>query len=305
MTISRPAPVEFRMAQFAGLAGLVVLRDGPFALTGKLSTPLDGLCVPLRSAKCLDEVNANPRIAAVITTGEIADGLDARLAVGLADRPDEAHAEIHARCAEVRAAELKAQPNAIDPSADIDSAANIAGSGVEIGPRCRIGPGVTIMPGVTIESDCVLHPGVTLGVPGFNTGIIGGRRRIIPQLGGVRLRPYVELLANVCVARALFGGETTLGEETVVDNLVYIAHDAQIGRRVQICALVNILGRVEIGAEAYIGPSSVVVNGARIGEKAKVSIGAVVTRDVPAGATVSGNFAISHDRFLTHLRSIR
>ena len=62
---------------------------------------------------------------------------------------------------------------------------------------------------------------------------------------------------------------------------------------------------VEIGDEAYIGPSSVIINGARIGEKAKVSIGAVVTRDVPAGETVSGNFAIPHDRFLTHLRAVR
>ena len=44
---------------------------------------------------------------------------------------------------------------------------------------------------------------------------------------------------------------------------------------------------------------------ARIGEKAKVSIGAVVTRDVPSGTTVSGNFAIPHDRFLNHLRSVR
>jgi hypothetical protein len=30
-----------------------------------------------------------------------------------------------------------------------------------------------------------------------------------------------------------------------------------------------------------------------------------VTRDVEAGAIVSGNFAIEHDRFLSHLRSIR
>lgn len=305
MTLSSGQAADFRMAQFAGLAGLTVLRDGPFLLTGKLSTPLDGLCVPLRSAKYLDEVNGNPRVAAVITTREIAEGLDQRLAVGLADQPDEAHAEIHARCAEVRDGELKARPNAIDGSAVIDPAANIGGYGVEIGPRCRIGPGVTILPGVRIEGDCVLHPGVTLGVPGFNTGIIGGRQRVIPQLGGVRLKSHVELLANVCVARALFGGETSLGEETVVDNLVYIAHDVQIGRRVQVCALVNILGRVEIGDEAYIGPSSVIVNGARVGEKAKVSIGAVVTQDVPPGAKVSGNFAIPHDRFLAHLRSVR
>lgn len=294
-----------RLSAFEGLSGLKVLRDGPFALTGKLSTPLDDLCVPLRSAKFLDEVNANPRVAAVITTPEIADGVDSRLALGVSDMPDAAHAELHARLAEMCAADLRARPNRIDASAVIDPSARVGDHGVHIGAGVRVGPHVTIAPGVSIEEGCILHPGVSLGVPGFNTGIIGGRQRIIPQLGGVRLRPYVELLANVSVARALFGGETTLGEETVADSLVYIAHDVQIGRRVQICALVNILGRVEVGDGAYIGPSSVIVNGARIGAGAKVSIGAVVTRDVEPGTVVTGNFAIPHDRFLNQLRAIR
>ena len=305
MTGANDGSVAFRLSQFTDVAPIEVLRDGAFALTGKLSTPLDGLCVPLRSAKYLSEVNANPRVTAVVTTREIADGLADRLGVAIADRPDEAHTEIHARCARLREDELRARPNIIDPTADIDPSAHIASFGVQIGPRVRILPGATVMPGVAIESDCVLHPGVTLGVPGFNTGIIGGRQRIVPQLGGVRLKPYVELLANVSVARALFGGETTIGEETVADNLVYIAHDVQIGRRVVICALANILGRVEIGDGAYVGPSATVVNGTQIGAGAKVTMGAVVTRDVPPGATVTGNFAIPHERFLTHLRTIR
>lgn len=297
--------MTYKLSEFRGLGGMEVLRDGLFALTGKLSTPLENLCVPLRSAKYVDEVNANPRVSAVITTKDIVDGLDPRFAIAVAPSPDVAHAELHACLAQKRDAELRARPNRIDSSAIIDSSARIADHGVEIGAGVRIGAHVSIAPGVTIEENCTLHPGVSLGVPGFNTGIIGGRQRIIPQLGGVRLKPFVELLANVSVARALFGGETLIGEETVADNLVYIAHDVQIGRRVQICALVNILGRVEIGDEAYIGPSSVVVNGAVIGSKAKVSIGAVVTRDVPAGTTVSGNFAVAHHRFLDHIRSIR
>ena len=127
----------------------------------------------------------------------------------------------------------------------------------------------------------------------------------MPQLGGVRLKTGVELLANVCIARAVFGGETTLGEETVADSLVYIAHDVQIGRRVQLCALVNILGRTIIGDGAYIGPSAVVKNGLVIGDRAKISIGAVVTQDVAPGNVVTGNFALPHDRFLDHIRSIR
>jgi UDP-3-O-[3-hydroxymyristoyl] glucosamine N-acyltransferase len=297
--------MTYRLSQFADAAGYSILRDGLFSVTGKLSTPLDGLCVPLRAEKYAAEVNANPRVSAVITTADIADALDDRFAVALAEVPDAAHSELHALLAEQKAGELRARPNQIHPSALIDPSARIADHGVEIGADVRVGPLVSIAPGVVIENNCTLHAGVGLGMPGFNAGLIGGRQRIVPQLGGVRVKPWVEMLSNVCVARAIFGGETTIGEETLIDNLVYVAHDVQIGRRVQICALVNILGRVEIGDEAYIGPSAVVVNGARIGARAKVSIGAVVTQDVAEGSVVSGNFAIPHERFLTHLRSIR
>lgn len=297
--------MTYRLSHFAGLAGLRVIADGEFAATGKLSTPLDNLCVPLRSAKYAGEVNANTRIAAVITTSEIADCLDARLAVGVADDPDAAHSEIHAKLASTHAAELRQKANSIDPSAVIDPSARIADHAVSIGPGAWIGPNVHIAPGVTVSEHCVLHSGVALGVPGFNTGRIGNRLRIVPQLGGVHLAPYVEMLANCCVARAIFGGATTLGEETVADNLVYIAHDVQIGRAVQICALANILGRTVIGDNSYIGPSAVVKNGLVLGNGARVSLGAVVTQDVPAGATVSGNFALPHNRFLDHIRSIR
>lgn len=293
------------LSDYAGLAGLEVVRDGRFVITGKLSTPFEGLCVPLRSASFAKEVNANPNIVAVITKRDIVEALDPRLAVAFASEPDAAHSEVHARLAADHAAVLRDKPNSIDASALIDPTARIANYGVEIGARVHIGAHVTIAPGVVVENDCVLHPGVSLGVPGFNVGMINGRQRVVPQMGGVRLKPFVEILSNSCIARALYAGETTLGEETVTDNLVYIAHDVQIGRRVQICALVNILGRTIIEDEAYIGPSAVIKNGLHIGSRAKISIGAVVTQNVNTNTTVSGNFAIPHDRFLDHIRSIR
>jgi len=294
-----------RLSDFAGLVGAHVLRDASFALTGKLSTPLDGLLVPLRSAKYLDDVNSNPRVSAVVTTSDIAEGIDPRIGIILADRPDDVHAGIHVLLAAAHDTELRARPTVIDPLAHIDPMASIATYGVTIGAGVHVGPMCVLLPGVTIEEECVLHPGVTLGLEGFNSITVDGRRRIMPQLGGVRLKPRVELLAQTCVARALFGGETTIGEETLTDNLVYIAHDCQIGYRVQICALATILGRVVIGDEAYIGPSSTIINGARVGAKAKVSMGAVVTQDVAENATVSGNFAIDHAKFLGFMRSVR
>ena len=295
----------FRLSLFTGLSGLEVLRDGPFLVTGKLSTPLDGLCVPLRSAAYLDEVNSHSQVSAVITTPDLAPGVSDRLAVAIAPDPVEAHAEIHAACAARHAERLMAIPNAIHPSARIDPDARIAAYGVTIGAEVRIFAGATVEAGTTIDENCIIHPGVMLGGPGFNVGKIGGRQRILPQSGGVYLRPFVEILANSTVARASFGGATTIGEETVADNFVYIAHDCQIGRRVQICARATLLGRVEVEDGAYIGPAATIVNGARIGAGGKVTMGSTVTRDVAPGTVVTGNFAVPHETFLANLRRTR
>lgn len=297
--------MTYRLSEFDGLAGLHVVRDALFEVTAKLSTPLSEMLVPVRAAAFVEEVNTSQRVAAVLTTRDIAADIDSRLGLAIADDPLVAHAEVHNRCALERRVELENRPTVIDPSAHIDGSATISPFGVVIGPRVHVGPRAVIQPSVSIEAECVIHPGVVLGVEGFQVGRIGGRQRIIPQLGGVRLKPGVEILANGCVARALFGGETTIGEETLADNLVYIAHDVQIGPKVQICAQVNILGRVEIGEGSYVGPSSVIVNGARVGRLAKITMGAVVTRDVPDGETVTGNFAVPHERFLADLRQRR
>jgi UDP-3-O-[3-hydroxymyristoyl] glucosamine N-acyltransferase LpxD len=295
--------MPFRLTSFAAVPGLTIVRDGEFLTTGKLSTALEGLCVPLRDAAFVDDVNANQRIAAIITTPEIAALADKRFALAIAASPDAAHAEIHALCAQTKAAELRQRPNKIDSAALIDGNARIGAYGVEIGARAFIGANAVIAPGVTIDNDCAVHSSVSIGGPGFNTALVGGRRRIVPQLGGVHIAQFVEILANCCIARAIFGGNTRLGEETLVDNLVYIAHDVQIGRRVQICALTNILGRVVVGDEAYIGPSSVIRNGLKIGAFARVSMGAVVTKDVAAKETVTGNFAVPHELFLQNMKS--
>jgi UDP-3-O-[3-hydroxymyristoyl] glucosamine N-acyltransferase len=294
-----------RLSDFSSVSGMNLVRDGDFLATGKLSTPCKGLCVPLGSDKYIDEVNANPNISAVITKKAYVDGIDKRMAVAFAEKPNDIHNEIHATLAHIQLQKTKAKQSLIDKTAIIDPSARISDYGVTVGPRCYLGPNVYLGPGVALVSDCVLHAGAVLGMPGFNAGVIGGRQKIIPPVGGVKLMPFVELLSNVCIARATYQGDTIVGEESVLDNLVYIAHDVQIGRRVQICALVNILGRTIVGDEAYIGPSAVIKNGLKIGNRAKISIGSVVTQDVTAGETVTGNFAVAHDRFIGHMRSIR
>jgi hypothetical protein len=121
-----------RLSDFEGLAGLHVLRDGRFEYTDKLSTPIDGLCVPLRSAKYAQEVNGISNVAAVVTKPEVAEIVDQSLALAIAEDPDAAHAEIHAVLAARYQEHLGTEANEIYSSATIDTATAIQ-NGLSIG----------------------------------------------------------------------------------------------------------------------------------------------------------------------------
>ena len=46
---------------------------------------------------------------------------------------------------------------------------------------------------------------------------------------------------------------------------------------------------VHIGSDVWVGGGAIILPGVRIGSRAVIGAGSIVTRDVPAGATVAGN----------------
>jgi serine acetyltransferase len=73
---------------------------------------------------------------------------------------------------------------------------------------------------------------------------------------------------------------------------------------------VTICGHVEIGDDVNIAPRAVVGNGRpgrplRIGAGAVLGVGAVVTRDVPAGARMVGNPAMTLQEWARLRRLLR
>lgn len=74
----------------------------------------------------------------------------------------------------------------------------------------------------------------------------------------------------------------------------YVAHDCVIGDFVTFAPGVKCNGNVYIEDHAYIGTGAILKQGTpdkplRIGRGAVVGMGAIVTKDVPAGVTVVGN----------------
>lgn len=206
-------------------------------------------------------------------------------------------------------------PVEIHPTATISPGAVLAegvsvGAGAtigraSIGRNTRVGAGVHVGDGVTIGEACTVFPGAVIGGDGF--GYERDERGIphkFPHLAGVRIGDRVDIGANACIDRGAFG-DTEIGDDTKIDNLVHVAHNVRLGCGVMIAASAVVAGSTVVGDGAWIGPSACVSDGLTVGADAVVSLGAVVTRDVPPGERVTGNFAVPHQRFLERLRADR
>ena len=100
---------------------------------------------------------------------------------------------------------------------------------------------------------------------------------------GAILSPFVTITSNIRIGKCFQA------------NLYsYVEHDCTIGDFVTFAPGAKCNGNVEIHDHVYIGSNAVIRHGTSskpmiIGEGAIVGMGAVVTKDVPAGATVVGN----------------
>ncbi len=100
---------------------------------------------------------------------------------------------------------------------------------------------------------------------------------------GALISPFVTFTSNI-----------RIGDHFHANLYSYVEHDCVIGDYVTFAPGVRCNGNVHIADHAYIGAGAVIRQGKpgeplRIGASAVVGMGAVVTRDVPDGATVAGN----------------
>lgn len=162
-------------------------------------------------------------------------------------------------------------------------------------PRLAYADALSCFSSIWLER-CLVNPDYSeqfldaeIGSPGF-----GYERRPdgtltpIQHFGDVDIGEDVSIGSFTCIDRAVIGS-TVIGDGTKIDNLVHIAHGAQIGKHCLIVAGAVIGGSAEIGDYSYIGMGALIKNKVKIGRWVTVGMGAVVLKDVPDGVTVVGN----------------
>jgi bifunctional UDP-N-acetylglucosamine pyrophosphorylase/glucosamine-1-phosphate N-acetyltransferase len=171
------------------------------------------------------------------------------------------------------------------------------GRDVTIEPYVVFGPGVTVEDGAVIRSFSHLEG-----------AHVGGGARVGPF---ARLRPGTNLEAEVHVGNFVEVKAAHLESGAKANHLSYIG-DARVGAGTNIGAgtiTCNYDGfrkhLTEIGRDAFIGSNSALVAPVRIGDRAYVASGSVITSEVPADSLAFGRARqTTKEGFATRLRSV-
>ena len=169
-------------------------------------------------------------------------------------------------------------------------------SNVVIGENVKIGNNVTLHPGVIIYADCVIgnnvtiHSGAIIGSDGFGFAPKeDGSFQKVPQLGNVVIEDDVEIGANTSIDRATIGS-TIIRKGVKLDNLIQVAHTAEIGSNTVIAAQTGISGSTKIGKHAMIGGQVGFAGHITVADGVKVAAQSGVTKTVKTpNMTLTGN----------------
>ncbi|WP_066800373.1 UDP-3-O-(3-hydroxymyristoyl)glucosamine N-acyltransferase [Moraxella oblonga] len=132
----------------------------------------------------------------------------------------------------------------------------VIGEFVEIGDDCQIGSHVVIHHHCVLGDGVQIHAHASIGADGFGfapkVGADGISWQKIHQLGRVMIGNRVRIGANTCVDRGAVG-DTIIGDDVIIDNLVQIAHNVHIGRGTAIASMTGVAGSTHIGSNCIIG----------------------------------------------------
>ena len=184
----------------------------------------------------------------------------------------------------------------ISKDANIDKSAKIfnncvIGKGVEIGKNCIIKNNVVIKNSI-IKNNVIISDNTSIGTTGFGFDTNKrGSSFINPQIGIVIIEDNVHIGSSCTIDRAKID-YTFIGKNSMIDNLVHIAHNVIIGNNACIAAQTGISGSVIIGNNVTIGGKAGFAGHIKVGDNVVIAALSGVTKNIKDNSIVAGFPAI-------------
>ena len=191
-------------------------------------------------------------------------------------------------------------PTSVHTTAVVSPTAHIA-TGVSIGAHTVIEDGVSIEAGCIIGANCfiggnariahdtVVQNNVSIGGVGLGFHFEkNGHRLFFPHLGAVLIGAHAVIGSGCVIARGQLC-DTVIGDGSRLGNLVNVGHNVRIGHHCAISSGTSIAGGVHIGDDCQVGVGVTFNAKITIETACKIGMGSVVTKSLPAGASVFGN----------------
>ena len=171
------------------------------------------------------------------------------------------------------------------------------GDGAEVGDESILYPNVTVMNRCILGNRVTIHSGTVIGSDGFGFAQDGTKHVKIPQVGIVKIEDDVEIGSNCSIDRAAMG-VTLIKRGVIMDNLVQIGHNVEVGEDSIIVAQVGISGSTHVGKNVTLAGQAGLVGHIEIGDGAIVTAKAGVSNDISAGEVASGYPHMEHKKWL-------
>lgn len=169
----------------------------------------------------------------------------------------------------------------------------------KIGKNCVIGRGVKISKNVIIKDNISIKNSIinenvvicdnsTIGSTGFGFDFNSrGSLNLSPQIGIVYIDSNSHIGSNCCIDRGKIDF-TYIGKNSMIDNLVHIAHNVYLSDNACIAAQSGISGSVTIGKNVTIGGQSGFAGHINIGDNVIIAAKSGVTKNITDNKTVAG-----------------
>lgn len=177
----------------------------------------------------------------------------------------------------------------------------VVGANCFVGEQAVLGAGVNLRANVTIYHRVELgqgvsvHSGTVIGCDGFGYANEKGNWVKIPQTGTVIVGEGTEIGANCAIDRGAIGN-TVIGKNCIIDNIVHIAHNVEIGDHSCICGATGIAGSAILGKYVVVAGQCAINGHVHIADKVQITGQSMVTKSIKEAGVYSSGMPAAPNR---------